>query len=142
MRVLHAAHHRNAERDEDRALVPDTRKGNRLLTLDPLDHPERFLRYDANGSILATVPAVQPELDDVLNLNLDRLRHNRKKAWEGAYAALKRSGDRSFRPASLIKQIEHQHQLGSNGQRREYCGYVAFFLGKKLRRAQASGSPR
>lgn len=119
----------------------DTRKGNRLLTIDPLDHPERFLRYAADGSIRATAPTMQPELDDVLNLNLDRLKHNRKQAWDGAYAALKRGGARSFRPASLRKELARTRQVDSQGKRREYCGYVAFYLEKKLQRAQAAGSP-
>ena len=119
----------------------DTRKGNRLLSLDPLDHPERFLRYAADGSILATVPAMQAELDDVLNLNVDRLKHNRKQAWEGTYAALKRGGERSFRAAALLKEIDRQRRLDAHGQRRAYCGHVVFFLEKKLRRVQAAGSP-
>lgn len=119
----------------------DTRKGNRLLTLDPLDHPERFLRFTVDGAVLAKTPAMQRELDDVLNLNVDRLKHNRKRAWDGAYAALKRGGDRSFRPGSLRKEIDRQRQLDPHGKRPEYCGHVAFFLEKKLRRTQASDSP-
>lgn len=90
----------------------------------------------------STTPAMQLELDDVLNLNLDRLKHNRKQAWEGAYAALKRGGERAFRSAALLKEIERQHKLDPRGRRREFCGYIAFFLEKKLRRAQASAAAR
>jgi uncharacterized protein (TIGR02646 family) len=119
----------------------DTRKGNRLLTIDPLDRPERLLRYRTDGSVHATDPSVQPELDDILNLNLDGLKHNRKGAWDGAYAALKRGGERSFRPAALLRQLDRVRQLDHHGKRVEYCGYVGFFLDKKLQRVRASGSP-
>jgi uncharacterized protein (TIGR02646 family) len=119
----------------------DTRKGNRLLTIDPLDHPERFLSYGTDGSIRATGPAMQPQLDDVLNLNLERLRYNRIRAWDGAYQVLKRGGARSFRPGVLLRHMERLGRPDHAGRRTEYCGYVAFFLEKKLRRAQATGSP-
>ena len=119
----------------------DTRKGNRLLTIDPLDHPERFLRYGADGAIRATASVRQSELDDTLNLNLDRLKHNRTRAWVGMYQMLKRGGDRSFRPGALLKHLERLRRPDDGGRRTEYCGYVAYFLEKKLRRAQASSSP-
>ncbi|MEX1369041.1 MAG: TIGR02646 family protein [Nannocystaceae bacterium] len=118
----------------------DTHKGNRLITIDPLDHPERLLSYRIDGSIHATMDEMQSELDDVLNLNVDKLRHNRKSAWDGVYAVLKQGGASAFRPRALRKQLDRLLARDSGGRRREYCGFVAFFLDKKLRRSEATRS--
>lgn len=67
----------------------DTRKGDRDLQWNPADpghHIETRLRYELDGSIRADDPAFDAELDTVLNLNLPRMRDNRKGVLDGLLA--------------------------------------------------------
>lgn len=64
----------------------DTRKADRDLQWNPADpghHIETRLRYELDGTIRADDPAFDAELEEVLNLNLPRIRNNRRSVLDG-----------------------------------------------------------
>ena len=115
----------------------DSHKGNRAITIDPLDKPERFIRYLNDGSIISDNDSIWADLDTTLNLNITTLRRDRKAAWDGVYGALKRLGDDGFREGTLRRKIAKLREKSSDGMYSEYCGMVLYFLAKKLRKVAA-----
>jgi len=117
----------------------DTRKGNTRITLNPNERVEHKLRYLSNGELRAidTKPeqqqALQHELEEILNLNLQQLRGGRMAALAAFLEVLKRkrpTGDwsRDF----LEKELEN---LKNRQKLTPYYQYTVYFIEKRLRRA-------
>ncbi len=68
----------------------DVLKGDAEITLDPLAGVERWLRYDAQGQILADRADHTHDLEQLLGLNRPWLTRSRRAALEGLKAAIRR----------------------------------------------------
>lgn len=113
----------------------DTRKGNRILRIDPqneLQMTEIF--YEGSGKICIRNEALQQDLDDVLNLNCLKLQAVRKAAVEGLCKVLsKDNGAKAASKTYLEKRLKF-YQDGKNGRLPPYCGILLYYLQKKRRR--------
>lgn len=111
----------------------DTRKGNRDLRISVCDpaHPvEHKIRFLGDGEITSADEAVRTEINEVLNLNLSRLKENRKSALTGFLQGLGNA------------KLDHARELpkwdGSLGtELPPFSQIVAHYLLKKLKRLPA-----
>ena len=114
----------------------DTRKENQDLKWNPAnpEHQiEKRIRFGMDGSIRAHDPEFNDQLDEVLGLNLPRLKRNREshitaiaKWWEREATRRDRaSRDRLVR-RKRSEYIEGEEEL------QEYCQVVVHWLDKKL----------
>ncbi len=111
----------------------DSRKGDRDLRWNPADPAhlvEVQLRYEIDGTIRAADDELNQQLDEVLNLNLPRLKNNRKgiltavlQWWKGKKPV----------PKEQI-QREIQRHAGGDNELQPYCGVAVWWLKKKLTR--------
>jgi len=114
----------------------DTHKANTDITVHPADpthNCELFIKYQANGDVYSDDPQIDHDLDETLNLNLQRISVNRAAVLEGAIAGLRKKrpdGDwtKAFLQAELNNWI-------AGAQVPEYCGIVTYYLGKKIAKA-------
>lgn len=118
----------------------DTRKGENDLKIHPADptrNCEALTKYQADGAIYADDARINKDLDVVLNLNLQRLRNNRKAALEGALAGLRRKRpDGAWTRAFLQTEQERWNSRDGRGQFREYCQIVGYHLQKRIARSR------
>ena len=116
----------------------DTKKGNQDLKWNPAnpEHQiENRVNFGADGSIRAYDPEFNGQLDEVLGLNLPRLKRNRESAISGLADWWKRMmpvHDRATRDR-LVRKKRAQY-VGSDGDLEEYCQVVAHWLDKKFAR--------
>lgn len=112
----------------------DTRKGNAALTIHPAGNIEPFLRYLADGRIVASNPAYQHDLDETLNLNVEKLRRARIGVLEGLVDALTRDRTGEWRCERLREELERWTARDDAGDFRAFCQVAAEFLRKQLKR--------
>jgi len=114
----------------------DTRKGDRDLQWNPADpahHIETRVRYELDGSIHADDAGFDDQLNDVLNLNLDVLKNNRKGVYDAVLEWWRSEKKRNHGPVprERIERQQARHDAGG-GELAPY-GQVAFWLlGQKL----------
>jgi uncharacterized protein (TIGR02646 family) len=113
----------------------DTRRGNTPLTYNPSNQVHQIesrVKYLGNGKIDSDDQAFADELDNVLNLNWQRLKSNRASIVEAVITALrKKEGTRTR--GELEKFIE-SWQSPKNQMFQEYCAVAIYFLKKRLQR--------
>jgi uncharacterized protein (TIGR02646 family) len=108
----------------------DTSKGNRTLRFCPADpeHPiELHIKFLGNGEIASDDDAINAALNDILNLNLDRLVSNRKAVLD---AFKERLGKGKLNAARELEKWDGtQH-----GDLPEYAQVMVFWLRRRLRK--------
>ena len=121
----------------------DTRKGDKDLKWNPADPAHRIetrLQYGADGSIRSNDPdpTFDTQLCQVLNLNLAKLKNNRKgvldvilKWWQDEKAKIKGPV-----PRSRFEQKRDQW-AGGAGALKPYCQVVIWWLDQRLKRMPA-----
>jgi hypothetical protein len=113
----------------------DTRKGNSDLLYNPADpthHIETRIAYGLDGSIHAVEPEFNEQLERVLNLNLPRIKNNRKSVLNALLTWWKREKRRLQGPVPKA-QIEHEIQRRTNARHLSpYCQVAVWWLNKKL----------
>lgn len=110
----------------------DTRQGRSVLDerLHPvLRLPPGAISFDADGKILAAPPALQAEIEEKLNLNLERLRRNRRAA---ADAMIRQIGSGRWTRAEIERKYEELRER-SAAPRAEYQSYLLWWLERRLR---------
>jgi uncharacterized protein (TIGR02646 family) len=111
----------------------DVRRGNAALRVDPRhERITRSISYaKANGRIASDDSVMDDDLNDRLNLNVERLCSNRRAAVSGFVAALEK-----LQPNSWSRTFVERHlgQLSSEPTRvlEPYCGILEYYLRKKL----------
>lgn len=113
----------------------DTRKGNRDLSrnpANPLDRVEDLIRYSGDGRIFSTDPVFEAELNEVLNLNVDFLRNNRKGILTAFKSGLEKVGPLSR--ATLERWLRQWDGQLDGGELQPFCQVVVFWLRKRLNR--------
>jgi uncharacterized protein (TIGR02646 family) len=118
----------------------DTRKGKDNLTIRPTDPAcERKISYGSNGESKSEDPAVQRDLDETLNLNLSRLKRNRRQALDDAIAYMQRQKPEGTWPRSLLEREQARwSQRNGEGKYMEYCRVVLYWIERRLQRAGGS----
>jgi uncharacterized protein (TIGR02646 family) len=110
----------------------DTRKGMRSLCRNPAAMPpavDRDIRYLANGTIRSDDADFDAELNDVLNLNVERLKNNRKAVLDGLKAWAEKVG--KLRKADIRAELKGWDEMGG-GVLREYAQVAIFWLNRRL----------
>ena len=114
----------------------DTRKGNRDLSWNPADpshHVETRIGYGLDGSIWSDEGAFNAELSDVLNLNLQVLKENRKVTLDSILAWWRIEKARQRKPVPRSRfQRERQRWQPDDGELAEYCQVVIWWLDQRL----------
>lgn len=114
----------------------DTLKGRRDLTFNPANpthHIETRITYSLDGSIHSNDADFDRELEEVLNLNLDQFKNNRKSMLDVVLAWWK-DEKRRLRgpiPRAHIEQEIERH-AGGNGALQPYSRIAVWWLEQKL----------
>lgn len=115
----------------------DTHKGSRALTIHPADTQrscETLIVYRSDGSIDADLPEIRRDLDETLNLNVRRLKENRKAVLEALKEGMLRKHRGEWSRAALEREIRRWRDRDEGGAYRPYGQVVVFWLEKRLAR--------
>jgi uncharacterized protein (TIGR02646 family) len=118
----------------------DTFKGEKDLSFNPSDKTrniELFIFYLSNGEIRSNNPAIDKDLDEILNLNTNDLKEIRKCYYMNIDDRIKKMGseykDKKI-PRSILEK-ERQYLLTKYENKfPEYCMVSVYLLDKKLRK--------
>lgn len=112
----------------------DTSQGNRILVINPCQNNcESFIDYRSSGEIFSKNNQMNNDLQEILNLNIEKLIKARKSAYDAVRDRLfrKYSSDKPWTKRKLEQEIENYTRL-RDGKYAPYCQYVIYFLQKKL----------
>lgn len=114
----------------------DTRKGDADLTFNPADpshHIEARISYSLDGSIHSDHRAFNRELEDVLNLNVEVIKNQRKGVLDVVVAWWKDEKQRLHGPPARahIERVIARHANGV-GSLMPYCRIAIWWLEQKL----------
>lgn len=118
----------------------DTYKKNRPLKIDPTDAQsgwERTVRYGAGGNIASSLPALETDLNEILNLNVDSLKEARRSAVQGALSVIGRESPGEWSEAVVRRAIARFEEPDAGGRLSVFCEAVLYFLRKRLAHAPA-----
>lgn len=116
----------------------DTRKGDADLQwnpADPLHHIETRITYTLDGTIRATDPGFDAQLNNVLNLNLQQIKNNRKGVLTALLDWWRQEKNRLRAPvprARIEREIEQWSRPA--GDLPPYCHVAVWWLNEKLAR--------
>lgn len=117
----------------------DTRKGDRDLRWNPAEpahHIETRLRYEVDGSIRSDEAEFDRELNEVLNLNLPRLKNNRKGVLDAVLDWWRQEKREGPVPRTRFER-ERNRRVEGNGELEPFCQVAAWWLEQRLARMQA-----
>ncbi|MGL6136783.1 MAG: retron system putative HNH endonuclease, partial [Planktothrix sp.] len=114
----------------------NARKGNKEITLNPADPQKKcedFIKYGSSGNIYSDDLTIDHELDNILNLNNQTLKTNRKKVLETIINELnKMFPEKTWSKEFLRKKLNEWQNKNKKGQYNEYCQFVIYYLSKRL----------
>lgn len=118
----------------------DKRKGDQNITIDPRapsEHPSR-LRYREDGTICVDDETLRIDIDEKLNLNIPKLKNNRKDALAAYVDALKRrfGSTRGWSDAQLRKEFARLDQRSGTRAFEPYVEVLLYWLRKRIERIQ------
>lgn len=112
----------------------DKRKGDAVLMFSPSEASHNIkskIDYHEGGKIKSNDATFNQQLNEVLNLNETRLVSNRKAALSVIQGELnKKSGTRDKR--EIQRMLNNVLSRNRRGQHKEYMGFLASYLEKKL----------
>jgi uncharacterized protein (TIGR02646 family) len=113
----------------------DTHKGGVEMALSPLNpRCEKLIKYrKSNGEIYSDDAAVNQELNQVLNLNLQTLRDNRKEVLVKLVKFLNNKSRGVWTRPLLEQTIQKYKQRNRKNKYAPFCQMVVFYLEKKLK---------
>lgn len=117
----------------------DTRKGDRDLQWNPANpghHIETRLRYELDGSIRSDDPEFDAELEGVLNLNLPRLKNNRKGVLDAVLDWWRLEKGRGPVPRARFER-ERDRRVAGDGELEPFCQAAVWWLEQRLARMPA-----
>lgn len=114
------------------AIHCDASKGDQDIHCSPLS-PEAMqtIRYWNDGTILSTDAEYNDEINNVLKLNIDILKSNRKALWDSVRNRIQSEG--KWKAAYIRHMLERFQSFDANGKKIPYCGIVIYKLTQKLR---------
>lgn len=116
----------------------DTRKGDTDLLWNPADPAhgvETRIRYELDGTIRSEDAAFDSQLNEVLNLNLDRIRKHRETIFDavGQWWKKEKAKRRGPVPRDRIERKRNKY-MAAVGELTPYCQVVIWLLNQKLAR--------
>ncbi len=113
----------------------DTKKGDELITINPLDKScERLVKFTSGGFVFSNDPIIEKDLIEVLNLNIDILVDQRKVVIDIVKdKILSKRAKGTWTKKMLEKEIE-KYKTKTDGKYEKYCQVIIFYLTKKLNR--------
>jgi uncharacterized protein (TIGR02646 family) len=132
---------RGGEGQPQRSQHCDTRKGDTDLQWNPADpthHIETRIRYEPDGTIRSDEEAFDAQLNDVLNLNLPRLKNNRKSVYDAVLDWWRREKTRTSGPVPRDRlERERDRHIVGNRALNPFCGVSMWLLAQKIARMAA-----
>lgn len=115
----------------------DTRKGNNMVTVNPLSsNYEALIRYSEDGRIFSEDATINYELDAVLNLNFQNIVNNRKSVIDAVIQYLKNKyPSRQWKKTIIQREIDKWNHSDSEGKYKEYCQVALSRLHKIYRKS-------
>lgn len=116
----------------------DTYKGERDLSFNPADRTrniEHSIKYLPNGEIHSNDPAIDRELEVVLNLNTKDLRDIRAEYYKNVRDKIEKIGSgypRKGIPKRIYEDEKQVFLTKMNGRFPEYCMIGVYLINKKL----------
>ena len=114
----------------------DTRKGDNDLKWNPANpthHIQTRVRYELDGSIYSNEADFNEQLNDVLNLNLPKLKNNRKTLLDGVLEWWKREKSRIRGHVPRNNFVRKRDQfINSSAELRPYCQVAVWWLDQKI----------
>jgi len=92
-----------------------------------------LIRFEGDGRIVSDDHTFETELNEVLNLNVAFLRHNRRATLDAFIHALPPAG--SLRRKTLQKWLQKWNGESDAGEPEPFCLVVVYWLRKRLARA-------
>ncbi len=119
----------------------DTRKGDRDLEWNPANQAHRIetrIRYEPDGSIHADEAGFDGQLNNVLNLNLAKLKNNRKGVYDAVLEWWENQKKRNHGrvPRERLERERTRRDAGV-GELAPYVQVAVWLLGQKLARMGA-----
>jgi uncharacterized protein (TIGR02646 family) len=115
----------------------DTRKRDRDLRwnpANPLHRIETRLRYESDGSIRSEDPIFDSQLVDVLNLNLEFLKNNRKALREAIVEWWTLERAKLHGPVPRARFERERERLTQTGELMPFCQAAIWWLDQRLAR--------
>lgn len=112
----------------------DVKKGDDLLHIDPRERSHiETIQYEHNGKIKSTFDKgfnnFDDDLNSLLNLNSNQLKHNRKNAYITLLKKMNRKKQTTWKNEFINRYIE---KLSSSDDKLPYSGFLIFMLKHKL----------
>lgn len=83
------------------------------------------------GEIKSSDSKINDDINKVLNLNLGRLKENRRAILQGVLVMLGTKKD--WKKSEIQSLLNHYINKDANGQKKAYCGIAIWFLSSRLR---------
>lgn len=122
----------------------DTKKGNLALTISLISNApncETLFKYNPDGEIgsIDNDPEINRQINDVLNLNMQTLKDNRKQIYLEVQRRVEtESKQHTTKPLKIrYFSIEREKWLKkTNGKYKEFCMVAVYYLTKKIKQNQ------
>lgn len=113
----------------------DASKGERDLKCSPLkQHAMQAIQYTVSSAEIKSINAkYNAELNDILCLNIELLKKNRKEVWSSVCDRLSKEG---WNLTNVRRTLKHFQEKDSEGKFSPYCGIVIYFLERKLKKLE------
>lgn len=110
----------------------DTHKGENEIFVNPLDTCcEDYIKYKNDGTVYSDEPRVNNDLINVLNLNHQTIKENRKKVIDSIVDFLKHEyPKKKWTKANIQREINKWNRRDSEGKYYEYYGVALYWLQK------------
>ena len=111
----------------------DTHKGNAIISVNPLNSDSiAKISYGYDGKVKSDDSDIEQDLNDTLNLNVEKLKRNRLEAWNHMRARIARK-NLNEQIKMYTAFIEGEGQVNSD-MKMEYAGFLLFMAGRELRK--------
>jgi uncharacterized protein (TIGR02646 family) len=114
------------------------RNRNYTMILNPSDpnkNCENYIKYSSTGKILSICDdeTINHELNEILNLNYQTLKENRKIALDTVIAVLnKKFPHKTWSKEAIKKKLEELSSKDAEGKYSPYSQYIVSYLSKRL----------
>lgn len=106
-----------------------------LFFINPVDkikNCEGMIKYLGDGTIISHNQNINNEINKLLNLNIQTLKNNRKKVYDGAIEILTKKNNKQWSKSIIQSEIKKWSLKDKNNRYKEYCMVVVYFLKKKI----------
>jgi len=118
----------------------DKRKGDSDIAYNPANpahHKRLAISYLRDGEILSRDAKFNQDLNERLNLNIAKLKNNRRAVSDGVFDALGKT-EGTCGIAEIDKFLQRWQTADGDGKLKEYCDVAVFFLEKRMKRCDRS----